>query len=187
MLAYGSLQPWNDWLASHGPTVGLQRDVSLLGWGALSQSVSIVAALAFFAVYTTGTQRIVLMAWAIGVLALVQSRGLYIALGLCVVALGWSLRRHAGMWLRLAMALGFAALLLSIAAGAGISGRLGHLSPDFYVKHVETLAGDSGPGAKSYHDRTVWMQKTLHAMARSRTTEAVGVGLGPTSPSDSRT
>src|SRR5262249_28583573 len=156
-----SLAPWQDWLAAHGPTVGLQRGVPLLGPGALSQNVSLVAAFVFFAIYAEGTWRIVLMGWAIGALALVQSRGLYIAVALSIVVLGWSLRRLGSTWLRVAAALAFAALLLTLAAGAGISGRLGHLSPDFYVKHVETLSGDKGPGAKSYHDRVVWMRKTL--------------------------
>ena len=179
VLVYGALTPWQDWLAAHGPTVGLQRAVPLLGAGALSQNVSVVAALLFFMLYAEGTRRVVLMAWAIGVLALVQSRGLYLALGLSVVVAGWSLRRQGSTWLRLGVALVFAALLLSIVAGAGISGRLGRLSPDFYVKHVETLAGGQGPGAKSYNDRVVWTRKTLDAMRRSTTTEAVGVGLGP--------
>src|SRR5262249_25455389 len=127
VLVYGSLAPWQDWLAAHGPTVGLQRGVPLLGPGALSQNVSLVAAFVFFAIYAEGTWRIVLMGWAIGALALVQSRGLYIAVALSIVVLGWSLRRLGSTWLRVAAALAFAALLLTLAAGAGISGRLGHL------------------------------------------------------------
>src|SRR6185312_7148060 len=156
VLIYGSLFPWRDSLATHGPMVGLQRAVPLFGTGAISQNVSVVAALVFFALYAQGARRVLLLAWAIGVLALVQARGLYVALAFSVILVGWCLRSQSAIWLRLAAALGVAVLLLAIVAGAGVSGRLGHLSPDFYVQHVETIAGDAGPGADSYHDRVVW-------------------------------
>ena len=179
VLVYGSLSPWRDSLASHGPTVGLQRAIPLFGVGAVGQDVSVVAAVVFFALYARGTRQIVLLAWGIGVLALVQSRGLYLALTLSVIVVGWCLHSQSATWLRVAGALALATVLLAIAAGAGVSGRLGQLSPDFYFKHVETIAGDSGPGAKSYHDRVVWARKTIDAMKQSTTTEAMGVGLGP--------
>jgi O-antigen ligase len=177
LLVVGSLDQIGA-VTAHGPVVGLQQSVPLFGTASLT-GAAVIAAMAFFAIYSTGARRTVLMAWSIALIAVIQERGLYVALVVVLIVLGASLRQPTGTWARAFTALAIGAGLLVLAAGMGISGRLGKLSPDFYVKHVETLAGAQGPGAGSFHDRITWTHKTLSLVAKSPKTELFGVGLGP--------
>ena len=177
VLVYGSLWPLNDWFAAHSPTVGYDRPIPLFSPRLLG-SPAVLAAFAFFAIYTRGWRRTVLMAWAVALMGVFQERGEYLALALVVLLLGWALGRPTAMWARTIGALAFAVVILSLAAALGVSGRLGRITPDFYFKHAATLTGANGPGAGSFSARQTLAKKTLHEFASSPTTVTFGVGLG---------
>ena len=173
LLAYASLSPWKEQLASIGPVVGLQRDVPLLGF--MEGNVAVVAAGLFFAIYTRGITRALLLTWVVGLVGLFQARALYLVLPIGVILLGWALRRHVTLPLRVAAAGLLAVMALAFVSASGVSGRLGTLSPSFYVAHVQTLLGEEGPGSGTVHHRLAWTELALDEWFASRPTTVLGV------------
>lgn len=178
LLLYGSIYPWRDVLAGISPTVGLQRDVPLLGsYQGLAPRLAIV--LLFFAVYSNGARRVMLVGWGLALSLLRQSRGIYLILPAAVLSLGWTRRASAKVLAGGLAMLIPGVLLLSLVAGAGAEARLGEVTPDFYTGHIGTLLGGEGPSAGTLDDRVEWARQTLAYTAQSPVTVAFGSGLGP--------
>ncbi len=178
VFAYASFYPWREWLASAGPIVGLQRNVPLLGSMA-GVAEAVVAGGLFFAVFTKGAWRWWLLTWGLIIVALFQARGLYIAVPLSAIVLGWALRKQMKAMLVLALVGAVGLVALSWIATSGIQGRMGEISPSFYREHIGTLFGREGPGAGSITDRVIWARRTMEEVARSPQTLILGLGLGP--------
>jgi hypothetical protein len=178
LFAYATLYPWRATVAGIGPTVGLQRNVPLLG-SFQGTEPTIAACTLFFAVYTKGIHRAVLVAWGLALLGILQFRGLYILLPFVFLALGWALRRSLRMALLALASLMLGAAILSALAGAGIQGRVGPLTTDFFEEHAVTVFGEAGPHAGSIQDRVDWAKKTFEYVGRSPRYVIFGVGLGP--------
>lgn len=178
-LIYGSLFPWRERLADFGPTVGLQQEVPLLG-SMSGIGVAVGGAFIFFAVFCRGPQRIILMAWALAVVALLQARGLYLAIPLALTVM----RMVGGLASRRILYRGGTALLICLVGLLSLSpldldGRLGQLSPSFYLSHVATLFGTEGPGAGSLAHRLAMTEGALQEFRRTPVTIIFGAGLGP--------
>lgn len=178
VLAYGAFYPWRSWLSSIGPTVGLQRDVSLFG-KFVGIEPTVAAATLFFAIHSRGSRRLLVVIWGLLLVAILQARGLYVTLIPALAIMGFLLRRPGRV-----VAIGVAglvagALVLSFLAAQGIQGRLGPLSKDFYSAQIGTLFGGQGPGSQTIRDRAEWAKRTIEYVGRSPASLAVGVGLGP--------
>lgn len=178
VLVYGTALQWGAQLASLGPTVGLQQKVSLLGHFT-GIGVAAGAALVFFAIYSRGWKRILMIVWCIAVLGIAQFKGAYIAviLGLGVVVV---LNRIQRPKIVASTAVALIACVLSLAAliPLGISGRLGPLSSDLYASQVGTLFGQAGVGIRSIEHRADWARATLVLVNESAASMVFGVGLG---------
>jgi O-antigen ligase len=178
-LGYTMLYPFRDTIAAFSPVVGLQRPVPLVG--SYVGNLVFVSAFFFFAlVRPFGSRSYVIAALALPVMALVQLRGLYLAVPLAIV-LVWGLARAQGsrMRKRLAATLGAGLALLVLFMPIAPEGRLGKVSPKFLVAHLATLAGSSGAGAGSLEDRKEWFDNVIDEVESARLGWIVGVGLGP--------
>jgi O-antigen ligase len=178
MLLYASFYPWREILNSVSPTVGLQRDVPLLGsFQGLAPRLALVAL--FFAVYSTRLRRVAMVGWALALALLTQSRGVYLVLPAAALALGWARRASTRVLIGGLAFLVPGLLFLSLLVGTGVEGRLGGATPDFYTGHIATLFGGEGPSVGTLDDRVAWADKTLEFVARSPVTVLFGTGLGP--------
>jgi O-antigen ligase len=178
VFVYATLFPWRATLTGISPTVGLQRDVPMFG-SFQGVEPAVAACTLFFAVYSRGIRRAALVAWGLALLGLLQFRGVYILLPFVFLALGWALRRPLKVLFVALASLVIGAAILSALAGAGIEGRVGPLSSNFFEEHVVTVFGESGPHAGSIRDRVDWAKKTFEYVERSPRYVIFGVGLGP--------
>ena len=178
LVLYACTFPWRHALQRNSPTVGLQRDVPLLGsFEGLPPRLGV--ALLFFAVFSWGARRVVLLSASLAIALFAQSRGIYLILPVAVLVLGW-IRRASGKVLAASVALVVpAVVVLSLLSAAGGQGRLGDVSASFYSEHVGTLLGGEGKGAGTVDDRLEWARATVDLVGRSPVSVLFGVGLGP--------
>jgi len=178
VLAYATLYPWAAELARLSPTVGLQRQVPLLG-SFEGDGPAVAAAMLFFLTYSRGVRRVLLVGWALAIMAVFQSRGLYLVVPAALFILGWGLKRPFRVIMGTVASLALGIVLLSLLASAGIQGRVGPLSPSFFASSAATLLGKEGPAAGTLVDRKEWARETIAYVERSPRYVLFGVGLGP--------
>jgi hypothetical protein len=70
-------------------------------------------------------------------------------------------------------------VVLSFLTGAGVEGRHGPLTTDFYTEHIRTLFGQQGPSAGTVTAREEWISRTIDRVSESPVYVFFGVGLGP--------
>jgi hypothetical protein len=179
-IAYLALYPFREAMAAASPVVGLQRPVPL--FGTYSGGIVAVAAFFFFAIVRPfGRWSYVLAAATIPLMAMLQSRGLYLAVPAAFVLilvfargrLGASIRR--GLAITLAVAV--AALVIFFAL-APEQGRVGKVTPGFALAQVGTLIGRKGPGSP-VELRKGWARRVLRKVDETPGGWLIGVGLGP--------
>jgi hypothetical protein len=177
-LVYFAFVPWADSIARFGPTVGLQRPVPLLGSFSGAGVVAAAGLFYFALVRPFGRVSYVLAAGFLAEIAIIQSRGLYLAVpAAAILVLLLSTGRARG---GLAAAFGVGVVALALLLPLAPKGRVGPVSPWFTVEQLRTLQGRSGPGAGTYEDRVKWFHEVIGEV-RGRGTQGwlVGVGLGP--------
>jgi O-antigen ligase len=176
-----SLYPFRDSISAASPLVGLQRPVPLFG---TFTGAGIVATAAFFffaLVRPFGARSYALAAAALPLLAMLQSRGLYIAVPTAIV-LVWTLgRRRTGAQVRRGLAATVAVGIVALAVFFPFApkGRLGNVSPSFIVAQIQTLSGREGPSSGTITVRKEWFGKVMQRVGETPLGWAFGVGLGP--------
>jgi len=180
-LAYYALFPFAETIYDASPVVGLQKPVPL--FGTFVGGAVVAAAFFFFAIVRPfGMRSYALAAAALPLLALLQTRGLYIAVPVAI-GIVWVLgRAQTGARVRrgLATTVGVGALALVVFFPlAPDEGRLGEVSPSFIVSHLATLSGREGPSAGTVEVRKEWFSKVTQRVDESPTGWALGIGLGP--------
>jgi hypothetical protein len=180
-LAYFALYPLRGTLVTIGPTVGIQQPVSLLGnyWG-----VGTAAATGFFffaLVRPFGSASIPLAAGFLPVIALVQERGVYLAVFVASALLLLLAKGRLSLPLRRsllgAVVVGVIGLVFVFTARP--EGRLGTADVGFYTSQVGTLLGRQGPGAGTYRLRLEWKRDLIKRLEDHPSALLVGLGLGP--------
>jgi O-antigen ligase len=180
-LVYFSMYPWREELASFGPTVGLQHPVPLLGTFRAA-GLTAAAGLFFFALVRPWGRRSYLLAAAfLPIIALNQSRGLYLTLPVVIVLLWWLMRHSRTRVMRkdLALVLGVGVAMVLVVMVVAPAGRLGPVTPSFLAAQLGTLAGGEGPSAGTYERRAEWFRTALEEPLKTPSGVAFGVGLGP--------
>ena len=180
-LGYFWLYPFAETLAGIGPLVGLQRPVPLLGSYAGVGTATLAGSLFYTLLRPLGGFSYAVAGAFLPLLLLFQARGLYLALPLAVLILALGARSNRRDRLRSAV---IGALLVGAVGGASLlalrpEGRMGEVSPRFFIEHVATLLGAEGPGAGSFHHRLQWYEEVASTIAASPVTLLFGVGLGP--------
>lgn len=180
-LVYLAFYPVRETVSQLSPEVGLQRPVPLVGNYTGSGTVAVAAFFFFTLVRPYGRMSYALAAATLPVMALMQSRGLYLSVPAAILLLLLLARARGGVRVRrgLAATLGAGALALALFFPiAPKEGRVGELTPSFVFAQLGTLAGREGPGA-SVDQRTEWIERVLDEVATTPWGWAVGVGLGP--------
>lgn len=178
---YMLLYPLRNQIEGISPIVGLQRSVPLFGTyshaGPIAASGFLFAAL----LLRSNRTRIYLCASFLVVLALYQSRGIYLALPLgCFVvffvprAIPRVRRDLLGAITASILAV---ALLFTVVPMTGRIG--GRVSLHFVTTQLLTLSGQSGPGAGSIETRKQFISDTLARVRETKYGWLWGVGLGP--------
>lgn len=113
----------------------------------------------------------------LGLALLFQERTIYLAVPLVMLWIG----RTFGVgraYRSLVVSVVVIALLLAASAGV-VRGRLGSISPEFYIEHLSSLAGDpDAPGAGSLAQRLDWARDTLATWSSSLPYIVWGEGFG---------
>jgi O-antigen ligase len=181
LLLYLMLYPWREQVAAASPLVGLQRPVPLVGSYA-SAGTAAAAALFFFAlVRPFGRWSYVVAAAFLPFLALVQSRGLYLAVPATGVLLGLLATYRTAGRVRSALTatVAIGALLLALFLPFSPTGRLAPVSPAFAGAQLKTVLGAEGPGSGSIDKRLDWWRDVIQEVDRKPLGWVVGLGLGP--------
>jgi len=180
-LAYFALYPFRDLVSGASPVVGLQRPVPL--FGTFVGGAVVASAFFYFAIVRPyGRASYALAAATLPLLALLQSRGLYVAVPTATVVVWILARGQIGSRVRRGLAATLVVGALSLAVFfpfAPDEGRLGEVSPSFVVAQLATLAGREGPSAGTVEVRKEWFAKVLQEVDATDNGWAVGVGLGP--------
>jgi O-antigen ligase len=180
VLVYGLLLfPLGERLAEMGPVVGLEQATPLLGQYA-GTGPAVVAAFFFFLLRGKAPLSMLLGAGCLGVVAMLQLRGLYLALplGAVVVMLAGS-KLGTGLSRRIAGTIVVGVCLLAFVLPLGPEGRMGPVSASFATSQLGTLFGQEGPGEGSFQDRVEWLTSIWEQQAQSPANLIVGLGLGP--------
>ncbi len=178
-LVYGTFYPWREQLASLGPNVGLRQNVPLLG-SMSGIGVGIAASFLYFAIFSRGLERVFLMAWSLALVAVLQERGLYLALPVSILVMRVSGGSGGRKILRRSVVAALICLATLFSLGPlDLQGRLGSVAPAFYISHLATLLGQSGPSAGSLTHRLALTQGALNEFTQTPVTLIVGAGLGP--------
>jgi O-antigen ligase len=178
---YLALYPWRTTVASVAPDVGLQHAVPIVGTYNHAGTAGIMLLL-FVALFTERRWLRALQATVLfAVLALAQSRGVYIALPMAIAAICGTSARGRRIRRSVTVALTTAGLIALIGfALVPFKGRLGgRVSVTFVANQVSTLNGHSGPGSGSITTRETFMSDTLARVRATRHGWLWGVGLGP--------
>lgn len=176
VLAYGSLFPWRETVATLGPSVGLQYSTTLLGF---MGGLSVVAAGLYFNTFGRRHTAVIAAIWTVGLIGIFQLRGLYVMFPVAFLVLGWALRRSGKFLLQTVAAVTIGILALSAVSSFGVQGRLGTVSPDLLAANFATLLGASGPNAGSIQHRLLWTETILEELGESPQRAMTGMGLGP--------
>jgi O-antigen ligase len=179
VLAYGLLFPFAAQLEQAGPIVGIYQNIPLLGQYAGS-GPAILFAFFFVLLRLRAPTSIVLGAACLGVVAIFQLRGLYIALplGALVVMLAGG-RIGTGLAVKIGGSVAIGLILLALVLPLGPQGRLGPVSASFATSQLATLLGREGPGDGSFGDRIEWVTQIWQQQAESPLKLVFGLGLGP--------
>jgi O-antigen ligase len=182
--AYFVLYPIQKTLAAHSPIVGLQRPVPLFGTyshAGIAASLGLLCA----ALLRRPVRGALLAAAAfLFVLALDQSRGIYLALpaAALVVFIAGSARLRS-VRLDLLRSLAVATVVVSaLLAVVPFTGRIGQrVSLSGIQSQIGTLFGQAGAasGSGSINTRQQFIDSTMHHVARVPRGWLWGVGLGP--------
>jgi hypothetical protein len=180
-VVYLLFYPVRESIEAVSPVVGLQRPVPLIG-NYVGTGALFAGTFFFFAlVRPFGRWSYVLAAATIPMLALQQSRGMYIAMPAAILVVVLASRASTGRQLRrgIVATLGVAVLALIVFFPlAPKEGRLGEVSPAFVVSQLATLTGEPGPGTP-VSVRKEWVDRVLLEVDETPWAWAVGVGLGP--------
>ena len=179
LLLYTSLYPFREALSASGPVVGLQRPVPLLGQY-VGAGIAVGAAFFFFHLNLKRTWSFVLGTWCLVLLAILQWRGLYLAVplaALAIAAASWRIGR--GVALHLAGGFVLAVFVLFLVAPLVPQGRVGSIAPEFYASHFLTLFGGEGPAGGTIEDRKKWQGALWDRVRDQPAAILVGLGLGP--------
>lgn len=178
VVAYGLSFPWGQTLAALGPTVGLQQPVALLGLYD-GTGPAVATALIFLLVTLRAPWSVLLGAACLAQLAILQMRGLYLAVPLALVAaLLASGRLPIPLPSRLLASVVVAGLILLLVSPLVPSGRLGPVTASFTTSQIGTLLGKEGPGEGSYAIRVEWLGQTLTRLREKPEYLIWGTGLG---------
>lgn len=178
VIAYSWFYPVRDLIGDIGPTVGLQKPVTLLGY---VNGPAIASAFFYFVLVRPFGASLWIATAALPPLALQQARGLYIAVPLSALLLlglsraDWS-RRFASA---LAVTIGLGAVALAFLFTFSPQGRLGPTNARFVATQLATLRGEEGPGSGSLAVRREWLSGTLARVWEHPYGWLVGLGLGP--------
>lgn len=160
-----------------GPTVGLQHSAHLIDPRGVKFSV--IAAGLYFVVFGRGWRRVAVLGLLAGLLAIYQSRGLYIMLPLGVLVLGWAAHRFGRVLMQIVPAALIAAAIVAVASSHGLQGTTGPVDSAFLTAHAETLLGKQGPHSATIAARQNFIRQTVALVTSQPGTVLVGVGLGP--------
>lgn len=179
LLFYVTLFPYRELLASSGPQVGLQRPVPLLGqYMAVGPAAG--AAFFFFHLRLSGFQPHLLGGWALLLMAIIQERSLYLVIPLAaLVLIIVSDGRGRVIVGRLTAGLVVAIVALFLLAPFIPSGRVGSLTPAFFISHAATIFGADGPGSGTIDDRSEWRHDILNRITSQSSSLILGLGPGP--------
>ncbi len=178
---YFALYPVRDLLAALGPIVGIQRPVPLLGQYAGAGPAAVAGFMFMLLLRPFGRWSVLLAGAFLAELLVFQARGHYLALAAAVtlvVSFPGRGGREARVRARVAGGLALGILLAASLFPLAPSGRLGQVTPEFYVEHVGTLLGREGPGAGTIRHRLDWYRHTWDLAWRTPYGVFVGVGYG---------
>ena len=179
VLAYGALFPLRDSIATLGPTVGLQQAVPLLGQYS-GAAPAVAAALFLFLLRFRAPWSPILGAASLAVIALLQSRGLYLAIPLAGLSVLLVAGNFGGAFpARLAGSVVLGGFMLLLLVPLGPQGRMGPVSAGFASSQIVTLLGRDGPGAGSFDHRVHWAQELWSRQNQAVGSVIWGVGMGP--------
>jgi O-antigen ligase len=176
---YWAFHPLWGSIAAASPVVGIQRPVPLLGVSA--SGVVVPAAFFFFAlVRPFGRWSYLVAATTLPIMALQQSRALYLALPTAIICVWVGSRAHSTVRVRrgLAITLTVGAVAMLLFFPFAPEGRVGKTTPSLIVAQLGTLAGHKGPGSP-VDQRKEWVAKTFQKVSDTPYGWLVGVGLGP--------
>ena len=122
-----------------------------------------------------------LAAATLPVIVIEQLRGIYVALPLACLLVWVLSRSRVGVEIRrgLAITLGVGIVAASLVFTVAPEGRLGKVTPTFFISHFSTLLGREGPSAGTVDHREQWLQSVLGKITATETSFAFGLGLGP--------
>ena len=179
-FVYMALYPFRDTLHELSPTVGLNEPVPLLG--GYQGNVVIVAVLFFFPIVRPFRHSYLVAAAALPIVALLQSRGLYIGVPLTIVLVAVLARARIGMQIRRGLAATLAVGVLAALAFFPFApeGRLGEKAElSFVVAQLATLTGGGEEVGTPVETRTAWFEEVTRKVGKTPQTQLVGLGLGP--------
>jgi O-antigen ligase/polysaccharide polymerase Wzy-like membrane protein len=179
-LGYYSLLPLKQTLIAWSPLVGVQRPVPLLG--AFSNLAVIAAAPLAFLFGARRTTAIFVTVWTLGLLAIHQQRGIYLAFPLALAVIGTVLSRTKQRKLRrrlwiVPIAGLIGAVILTLAPS--IPGRVGPTNLSFLESHLATVSGEAGPASGSVHLRLLWWGQVWNRTLDAPGGAVIGTGYGP--------
>ncbi|MPZ48779.1 MAG: hypothetical protein GEU75_05605 [Dehalococcoidia bacterium] len=178
VIGYALLFPFYGLLAAHGPIFGLQQPVPLMGQY-VEAGVGIGVAFFFCLLRLKAPASLVLGAFCLAAIAMIQMRGLYLAIPVVIlVVLIASGRVRTGMPARLAGTLLFGGLVLMLVIPQAPQGRVGQVNVSTVGAQLSTLLGRSGPGDSSFEYRVNWLNKTWTDQTQSLDRMLLGSGLG---------
>jgi O-antigen ligase len=119
-------------------------------------------------------------AWCLALLAILQERSLYFAVPMAALLLTVASRQIGGAVVkRFSTGLVVAVIVLFLVAPLIPSGRVGTLSPQFFLAHALTAFGGEGPAAGTIDDRNDWREDIMRRVTSQWSTVVVGLGPGP--------
>jgi O-antigen ligase len=179
-LGYTALYPFRDTLRAISPMVGLQEPVPLLG-SYVGGPGAIIAAVFFFPIVRPFRHSYLVAAAALPIVALLQSRGLYVGIPATIILIAVLARARMGVQIRRRLAAMLAVGVLAALAFFPFApeGRLGEKAGvSFVAAQLASLVGGDEVGTP-VETRTAWFDKVTSAVGEKAQTQLVGLGLGP--------
>lgn len=178
-LGYFALYPIFEKLAGLPLGVGLQHAAPLLGQRA-GVATAAGAGLFFFLFVRPVPNSMLYVAGFVGVVLMVQARGLFVAAPLSVLFV-WVLAgpQASRMRSRLVALLLAACVVSPLMFLLAPQGRMGPVDPRFLVSQLQTLLGEEGPGSGSIQSRLDFIDETFTVVRDTPGGWWIGAGLGP--------